>query len=273
MMMMRSAIAQSCSRLTLGLMREWSSRAAAAHEPIASGTPAARAGVGAAVRSHSALYHATPSTSRIAAAAVPAAGGRGPRPGAEGGQAGAPEARWLGVLALAAGLALGASRALSGGSTVAFAAGTDERSFIMIKPDGVARGLVSAIIGRFEARGYKLVGLKMLTPSVELAERHYAEHAGKPFFPKLTSFLSSGPVVAMVFEGKGVVQTGRQMIGATNPAAASPGTIRGDYGIDLGRNIVHGSDSHESAFLEISLWFSPSELNEYAKPEAGWLYE
>ena len=221
------------------------------------------------------VAHSMPSTScnhgvLAAAAANGGASVWGQGNGGEG-SVGSPETRWLGVLALAG---LAAAAALWKGNTVfASSAGNDERSFIMIKPDGVARGLVSAIIGRFEARGYKLIGLKMITPSIELAEKHYDEHRGKPFFRKLTSFLSSGPVVAMVFEGKGVVQTGRQMIGSTNPASSNPGTIRGDYGIDLGRNIVHGSDSHESAFLEISLWFAPGELNEYEKPEKAWLYE
>uniref|UniRef100_A0A383W1M7 Nucleoside diphosphate kinase n=1 Tax=Tetradesmus obliquus TaxID=3088 RepID=A0A383W1M7_TETOB len=122
----------------------------------------------------------------------------------------------------------------------------EELSFIMIKPDGVQRGLISDIIARFERKGYKLVGIKVLVPTQALAAKHYAEHDGKPFFPKLVNFLSSGPVVAMVWEGKSVVKYGRTMIGATNPLASSPGTIRGDYGIDTGRNIIHGSDSVEA---------------------------
>lgn len=121
---------------------------------------------------------------------------------------------------------------------------------IQVKPDGVNRALVGEIISRFEQKGYKLVGAKVLVPSRELASLHYAEHDGKPFFPKLVDFLSSGAVVALAFEGKGVVAYGRTMIGATNPLASSPGTIRGDYGIDVGRNIIHGSDS-----VEVSTFF------------------
>eukprot|EP00891_Asterochloris_glomerata_P004089 jgi/Astpho2/4089/Aster-01235 len=143
-------------------------------------------------------------------------------------------------------------------SPAAFAASPpQERSFIMIKPDGVNRGLVMDILKRLEQKGYKLVGIKVLVPSRELASKHYAEHEGKPFFEKLVAFLSSGAVVATI------VKTGRQMIGATNPLASAPGTIRGDYGISVGRNIIHGSDAVESAQKEIALWFKPEELAEY----------
>jgi nucleoside-diphosphate kinase len=158
--------------------------------------------------------------------------------------------------------------------SVAFASSPQERSFIMVKPDGVNRGLVGDIIARFERKGYKLVGAKVLVPSEALAKQHYAEHDGRPFFPKLVSFLSSGPVVALVFEGRGVVATGRQMIGVTNPLASAPGSIRGDFGIDVGRNIIHGSDSTESAQREIALWFSADELAAYEKViDAHWVYE
>ena len=116
---------------------------------------------------------------------------------------------------------------------------------LQVKPDGVNRALVGEILQRFERKGYKLVGAKVLVPSADLARGHYAEHDGKPFFPKLVHFLSSGAVVALVFEGKGVIAYGRTMIGATAPLASAPGTIRGDYGIDVGRNIIHGSDSVE----------------------------
>lgn len=115
----------------------------------------------------------------------------------------------------------------------------------MVKPDGVNRGMVGEVIARFERKGYKLVAAKVMVPSKDLASMHYAEHDGKPFFPKLVDFLSSGAVVALAFEGKGVISYGRTMIGATNPLASAPGTIRGDYGIDVGRNIIHGSDSVE----------------------------
>ncbi|KAL1934067.1 hypothetical protein VTP01DRAFT_6249 [Rhizomucor pusillus] len=130
-----------------------------------------------------------------------------------------------------------------------------ERTYIMVKPDGVQRGLVGEIIKRFEQRGYQLLALELLTPSKELLEEHYKDLAGKPFFPGLINYMLSGPVVGMVWAGKDVVKTGRVMLGATNPLASAPGTIRGDYAIDVGRNICHGSDSVESAEREIALWF------------------
>ncbi|KAJ1961589.1 nucleoside diphosphate kinase Ndk1 [Dipsacomyces acuminosporus] len=132
-----------------------------------------------------------------------------------------------------------------------------ERTFIAVKPDGVQRGLVSDIIARFERRGYKLVGLKLLVPSVELANEHYADLKSKPFFAGLVDYMTNGkaPVVGMVWEGPQVIKQGRVMLGATNPNAAGPGTIRGDYCLSIGRNICHGSDSAESAEKEISLWF------------------
>lgn len=147
------------------------------------------------------------------------------------------------------------------------------RSFIMVKPDGVQRGLVSAVVERFERRGYKLVGIKVIVPTAAMAEAHYEEHKGKPFFPKLVDFLSSGPVVAMAWEGEGVVKAGRAMIGATNPQASAPGTIRGDYGVVTGRNLVHGSDSDESAAREIALWFKDGELASYEAHSSKWVYE
>ena len=125
----------------------------------------------------------------------------------------------------------------------------------MIKPDGVQRGLVGNIIGRFEARGFKLVALKMATPSKEHLEKHYADLAGKKFFPGLIKYMSSGPVVCMVWEGLDAVKTGRKMLGETRPLDSAPGTIRGDFCLDVGRNICHGSDAVESAEAEIKLWF------------------
>ncbi|EGG25186.1 nucleoside diphosphate kinase [Cavenderia fasciculata] len=136
----------------------------------------------------------------------------------------------------------------------------DERTFIAIKPDGVARGLVGEIISRFQRKGYTLVGLKQVVPSKDLAESHYEEHKERPFFSGLVSFITSGPVVAMVWEGKGSIAMARAMIGATNPLASAPGTIRGDFGVDVGRNIIHGSDSADSAKREIALWFKSCEL-------------
>ncbi|MBU4533623.1 MAG: nucleoside-diphosphate kinase [Eubacteriales bacterium] len=148
-----------------------------------------------------------------------------------------------------------------------------ERTFAMVKPDGVQRGLTGQIISRFETRGYKLVGLKLMQISRELAETHYSEHKGKGFFEPLVSYIISGPVVAMVLEGKDVIQGARDMMGATNPAKAAPGTIRATYGIDVGRNIIHGSDSVASAEREIGLFFAPGELTDYSRDVDRWLYE
>jgi len=143
----------------------------------------------------------------------------------------------------------------------------------MIKPDGVARGLVAKIIKRFEQRGYKLVAMKLMKASEELLKNHYADLSAKPFFSKLLEFVGSGPVVAMVWEGKDVVKQGRSMLGETNPLASKPGSIRGDYSIDIGRNIIHGSDSIESAKKEISLWFNDKELVEWKPPCYSSIYE
>ncbi len=135
-----------------------------------------------------------------------------------------------------------------------------QRTFVAIKPDGVQRGLVGEIVSRFEKRGLKLVGMKFMQVTKELAETHYGEHKGKPFFEGLVGFITSGPVVAMVWEGKDAIAIARNTIGATNPAAAAPGTIRGDFAIEIGRNIVHGSDGPESATREIGIFFSTGEL-------------
>lgn len=135
-----------------------------------------------------------------------------------------------------------------------------ERTFVAVKPDGVQRGLVGAIISRFEQRGLKLIGLKMLMVSQELASVHYGEHKGKPFYEGLVDFITSGPVVAMVWEGKNAIALARNSIGATNPASAAPGTIRGDMGVEIGRNLVHGSDGPESAVREVSIFFTDEEL-------------
>ncbi|KAI8876508.1 nucleoside diphosphate kinase [Backusella circina FSU 941] len=130
-----------------------------------------------------------------------------------------------------------------------------ERTYIMVKPDAVERGLVGEIIKRFENRGYQLTALELLHPSQELLEEHYQDLKGKGFFPSLIQYMSSGPVVGMVWTGKDAVKTGRKMLGETNPLASAPGTIRGDYALDVGRNCCHGSDSVESAEREIGLWF------------------
>ncbi|MEB6197315.1 nucleoside-diphosphate kinase [Mammaliicoccus sciuri] len=148
-----------------------------------------------------------------------------------------------------------------------------ERTFLMIKPDAVQRNLIGEVVSRLERKGLKLVAAKLFQASEEFAKEHYAEHVEKPFFNDLVSFITSGPVFAMVVEGKNVVEVTRTLVGETNPTKAAPGTIRGDYGIDLGRNIIHGSDSNESAEREIGLWFDQSELNDYKLNNENWVYE
>jgi nucleoside-diphosphate kinase len=149
----------------------------------------------------------------------------------------------------------------------------DERTLILIKPDGVQRGLMGRIISRFEERGYKCTGLKMLQAEKSTLETHYAEHKARPFFPGLISYMSSTPLVAMIWEGKSVVKNARKMVGATNPEESTPGTIRGDYAIETGRNLIHGSDSVESAGKEICLWFPEKEYCPYLRFDEPWVYE
>jgi nucleoside-diphosphate kinase len=149
-----------------------------------------------------------------------------------------------------------------------------ERTFVAVKPDGVERGLVGEIIGRFERRGLKLVGMKLMVVPVVLAENHYGEHKGKPFFEGLVKFITGGPIVAMVWEGKNAITLARNVIGATNPTAAAQGTIRGDLATDIGRNVVHGSDGPESAAREIGLFFSADELvNGWNRTIEKWISE
>nr|CAB3264377.1 nucleoside diphosphate kinase B-like [Phallusia mammillata] len=148
-----------------------------------------------------------------------------------------------------------------------------ERTFIAVKPDGVQRGLVGKIIQRFEEKGFKLVALKQTIATEDHLKLHYADLSKKPFFPGLVKYMASGPVVAMVWEGENVVATGRKMLGETNPKDSLPGTIRGDYCIQVGRNICHGSDAVESAQKEIALWFKPCELNEWTSCSQNWVYE
>ncbi|TDG98416.1 hypothetical protein EPR50_G00218650 [Perca flavescens] len=147
-----------------------------------------------------------------------------------------------------------------------------ERTFIAIKPDGVQRGIIGEVIKRFETKGFKLVAMKMQHASEDLLTQHYLDLKDRPFFPTLMKYMTSGPVVAMVWEGKGVVKTGRVMLGETNPADSKPGTIRGDFCIDVSKNIIHGSDSVESANKEIALWFKDDELVHYTSCAASWLY-
>ncbi|KAJ3742093.1 nucleoside diphosphate kinase [Lentinula detonsa] len=149
---------------------------------------------------------------------------------------------------------------------------TKEQTYIMVKPDGVQRGLVGEIIARFEKRGFKLVAMKLVHATTEHLEKHYADLKGKPFFPGLIKYMASGPVVAMVWEGLDAVKTGRVMLGATNPLASAPGTIRGDYALAVGRNICHGSDAVDSAQKEIALWF-PEGLVQYSNTLEGWVFE
>jgi nucleoside-diphosphate kinase len=148
-----------------------------------------------------------------------------------------------------------------------------ERTFLAIKPDGVQRGLVAEVMGRFEKKGFKLVGLKFMQVTRQMAENHYGEHAGKGFFEGLVTYITTGPIVAMAWEGPNVIATSRKMVGATNPAAAEPGTIRGDLATDIGRNIIHGSDSPESATRELGIFFKPEELFNWDRTQEKWIRE
>jgi len=151
---------------------------------------------------------------------------------------------------------------------------TSEQTFIAIKPDGVQRGLVGDIISRFEKRGFKLVAIKLVSASKAHLEKHYEDLKDKPFFPGLVTYMASGPICAMVWQGREVVKTGRLILGATNPLASAPGTIRFDYAIDVGRNVCHGSDSVDSAKKEIALWFpGKDEIVTWTSAQAGWVYE
>lgn len=148
-----------------------------------------------------------------------------------------------------------------------------EKTFVMVKPDGVQRGLVGRIVQRFEERGLKICAMKMMRIPKELAERHYGEHKGKGFYEPLLSHITSGPVVCMVLEGENAVAAVRTMMGRTNPQDAAPGTIRADFSQVTGRNIVHGSDSSESAKREINLFFNDYEIQKYEKIDGTWLFE
>jgi len=148
-----------------------------------------------------------------------------------------------------------------------------EKTFVVIKPDGMQRGLIGKIISRFESKGYKLVAMKLIHVTDEIAKEHYKEHVNKSFFKALKDFITSGPVVAMVWEGKDAVNSIRKMMGKTNPMDADLGTIRGDFGIDIGRNVVHGSDSLNSAKREISIFFSEDEILGWDCDIHKWIYE
>lgn len=149
----------------------------------------------------------------------------------------------------------------------------EEQTFIAVKPDGVQRGLIGVIITRFEQKGYKLIGIKLMNASRQLLEEHYAELCQKPFFNSLISYMASGPICAMVWEGKHVVDAGRSILGTTNPLLSLPGTIRGDFAIDISRNVCHSSDSLSSAKREIQLWFNENELSSWKNHSDSWVYE
>lgn len=146
-----------------------------------------------------------------------------------------------------------------------------EQTFLMVKPDGVQRNLIGEVVSRFEMKGYTLSGSKVMQITKEMAETHYGEHKERPFFGSLVEFITSGPVFAMVWEGEGVIAESRKMVGKTNPQEADPGTIRGDFGIQVSMNIIHGSDSVESAKREIALFFDESELVSYEKTNSKWI--
>ena len=148
-----------------------------------------------------------------------------------------------------------------------------ERTLVLLKPDAVQRGFIGDIISRFEHKGLKLAGLRMLWISHKLAETHYSEHSGKGFYAGLVDFIKSGPVVAMIIEGEDAIATIRKMVGSTNPKDAVPGTIRHDFGMHTGRNLIHASDSAKSSEKEISLFFDIDEIIEYDKNEDSWIYE
>ena len=148
-----------------------------------------------------------------------------------------------------------------------------ERTFILIKPDAVQRGLIGEIITRFEKKGVKLIAMKLLSVNQKLAEKHYGIHKGKPFFEPTVKYITSSPVVAIVLEGNNVIEMVRMMMGETDPQKARTGTIRGDYGQFIGRNIIHGSDSLENAEFEVNLWFKPEDICNYERIDEKWLTE
>ena len=148
-----------------------------------------------------------------------------------------------------------------------------EQTLVLVKPDGVQRGLVGEIVGRLERRGLKLVGMKLMQVDEALAHHHYGEHVDRPFFAGLVGFITSGPVVAMAWEANNAVEIVRSTMGVTNPANATPGTIRGDLGVDIGRNLIHGSDSPESAVRELGLFFGTEEILSYSRSNDGWITE
>lgn len=148
-----------------------------------------------------------------------------------------------------------------------------ERTLVIIKPDGVQRGLAGEILARLERRGLRLAALKLMRVSRELAERHYAVHQGKPFYEPLVNYITSDPVIVLALEGNKAIEAVRQTVGATNPTAAAPGTIRADFAIEIGRNLIHASDGPETAAFELGLWFRPEELVDWKRDGERWVYE
>ena len=148
-----------------------------------------------------------------------------------------------------------------------------ERTLLLVKPDGVQRGLVGTIINKVERRGLRMIGMKLMSVSAHLAETHYAIHKGKPFYDGLIDYITSAPVVALAWQGSKAVAVVRQVLGSTDPTTAEAGTIRGDYGIDIGRNLTHGSDSVKNGMIEINLWFKPDELIEWKRSGEEWIFE
>ncbi len=150
---------------------------------------------------------------------------------------------------------------------------TTERTLVLVKPDGVQRGLTGEIIGRLERTGLQIIGMKLMQISDELASTHYGEHEGKPFYAGLVGFITSSPVVALCLEGPSAISTTRKLMGATNPADADPGTVRGDLGVDMGRNLIHGSANADDAVREVALFFDDSELTSYNRATQTWIVE
>lgn len=148
-----------------------------------------------------------------------------------------------------------------------------ERTLVLVKPDGVQRGLAGEIISRLERTGLQIIGMRMIQVSEELAGKHYAEHVGKPFYTGLVGFITSSPVVALALEGPSAISTTRKIMGGTNPADAAPGTVRGDFGVDMGRNLIHGSANADDAAREVALFFDDSQLVEYVRNTQPWIVE
>jgi nucleoside-diphosphate kinase len=157
------------------------------------------------------------------------------------------------------------------GGEASFGGKTMKKTFMMVKPDGVQRGLIGEVVSRFEKKGFQLIGAKLMMVSRELAEKHYEEHRERPFFAELVDFITSGPVFAMVWQGDQIITVSRQMMGKTNPAEASSGTIRGDFAVNVAMNIIHGSDSPESAKRELALWFREEEQLPFARTMDRWI--